>query len=129
MTTTELISIIINAALIPLIAWGIGELTAFLKTKANNEKLDKYFDMANDAVMTAVEEVMQTFVLTLKKEGKWDEETARQALEMAKIKAQEIMGAAVLKALPEIVGDLEAWLTSKIESATLSAKNAQGDNG
>ncbi len=125
MTTTDILSLIINAALVPLVAWAVSELTAFLKSKANNEALDKYFNMANDAVTTAVKEVMQTYVSTLKAAGKWDEEAAKEALRMAKMKAQEIMGAAALKALPEIVGDVEAWLTSKIEAATLEMKQAE----
>ena len=122
MTTQELITLLINAALIPLVAWGINELTSYLKAKANNEQLDKYFELANDAVITAVEEIMQVFVSAWKKNGTWTEEAAKDAFEMAKLKAQELMGATVLKALPEIVGDVEAWITSKIEAATRAAK-------
>jgi hypothetical protein len=88
MTTAEILSLIVNAALVPLLAWGVSELTAFLKSRANNEALNKYFDMANDAVVTAVKEVMQTYVSTLKKAGNWTEETAKEALRMAKLKAQ-----------------------------------------
>jgi hypothetical protein len=34
------------------------------------------------------------------------------------------MGVAALQALPQIVGDVEKWLTAKVEAATLELKNA-----
>ena len=114
MSLNEILSIavpaLITTVLIPFIATAISALTNFLKTKANNAKLDKYFDMANDAVTTAVAEVMQTFVSEMKKAGTWDKETAEKAFTMARTKAIEIMGAAALTVLPEIVGDVEAWI-------------------
>jgi arginine deiminase len=126
MTLSEILNIavpaLITTVLIPFIATAISALTEYLKTKANNAKLDKYFEMANDAVITAVAEVMQTFVSEMKKSGQWNEESAKKAFEMAKLRAIEIMGTAALKALPEVVGDVEAWLKSKIEAATLNQK-------
>jgi hypothetical protein len=126
MTTNEILNILVPAlittVLIPFIATAFSALTNFLKTKANNAKLDKYFDMANDAVTTAVAEVMQTFVSEMKKAGTWDKETAEKAFAMARTKAIEIMGAAALTVLPEIVGDVEAWIRAKIEAATLNTK-------
>jgi hypothetical protein len=124
MTTTDLITILVNAALIPVIAWGINKLFAYLDSKSKSVKLDKYLDMANDAVVTAVKETMQTFVLSLKNSGQWNEQTAKEALQMSVLKAQQIIGAAALQALPEVVGDLQVWLTSKVEAATLEIKNA-----
>jgi hypothetical protein len=126
MTTSEILNIavpaLITTVLIPFVATAISALTEYIKTRTKNAKLDKYFDRANDAVVTAVAEVLQTFVLTLKNSGEWSGENAGKAFEMAKLRAIEIMGAAALKALPEIVGDVEKWLTAKIEAATLAVK-------
>lgn len=94
----------------------------WIKSKTHNAALDKYTDRANDAIMTAVAETMQTFVTTMKNEGKWDAETAQKAFTLSLNRAKEIMGAAALKALPEVVGDVEAWITAKIEAATLDIK-------
>lgn len=125
MDINELVALLVNAAIIPLLAWTVTSLTAYLKQKANNDKLDKYFDLANDAVITAVGETMQTFVSEMKKSGDWNKEAAARALSMAKFKAQEIMGAAAYLALGKIVGDVDAWLTSKIEAATLAVKQSE----
>jgi hypothetical protein len=119
---------IVAPYLIPAVVAALGVVTKalwdWLKARTKNAALDKYMDRANDAVLTAVAETMQTFVSTMKNEGKWNNETAKKAFEMSLLRAKEIMGAAVLQALPEIVGDLEKWLTAKIEAATLSTKAA-----
>jgi predicted O-linked N-acetylglucosamine transferase (SPINDLY family) len=110
--------------IIPLLI-GIGNaIKNYVKTKTTNEKMQKYFDDAVDAVETAVIEVMQTFVTTMKKNGEWSEENAQKAFKMAKLRAIEIMGVAVLDALPEIVGDVESWITSKIEATTYTMKQS-----
>ncbi len=113
---------LLTAVLIPLLVAVGKAVSNYFKTRTKNETLQRYFDMANDAIVTAVAEVMQTFVTTMKNEGTWNKAAAEKAFELAKLKAQEIMGVAALQALPEIVGDVEAWLVSKIEAATLQTK-------
>jgi hypothetical protein len=122
MTTTDLIEILINALLLPLIAWGLSKLTSYLDSQTTNATFERYVKMAEDAVTTAVQETMQTFVLTVKKEGTWTEATAKLALKSATDRAKQIMGSTVLTFLPVVVGDVEAWITSKIEAATLLTK-------
>ena len=126
MNLSEIINLalptLLTAVIIPLIVAVGNAVSKYFKTRTKNETLQKYFDMANDAIVTAVAEVMQTFVTTMKNEGTWNKAAAEKAFELAKLKAQEIMGVAALQALPEIVGDVEAWLVSKIEAATLQTK-------
>ncbi len=101
----------------------LGALWNWIRTKTKNAALDKYMELANDAIITAVAETMQVFVTTIKNEGGWNDEAKAKAFEMAKIKAIEIMGAAAKQAIPQVVGDFEQWLTAKIEAATLEIKN------
>jgi hypothetical protein len=126
MTTSEILNLVlptlISAVFIPLIIAAGKAISTYFKTKTANEKLQAYFDAANNAVTTAVAETMQTFVSAMKTSGTWDQDAAKKALEMAKLKAQQIMGVAALQSLPEIVGDAEAWLTAKVEAATLALK-------
>lgn len=122
MDINEIVSLLLNAAIIPFVAWAVSAFTAYLKDKADNDRLNKYFDLANDAVVTAVSETMQTFVSEMKKSGEWNKDAAVRALGMAKLRAQEIMGAVAYMMLAEIVGDVDAWLTSKIEAAVLTVK-------
>lgn len=126
MSKAELIATLVSVVLIPLATWLVSTLTQYIKEKTADARLNKYYDIAADAVLTAVAEVMQTYVSTLKKEGKWTDETAAIALEMAKSKALDVMGAAAFKAIGEVVIDTEAWLTSKIEAAIRAERIAEG---
>lgn len=126
MNTSEILNLVIpsllTAVIIPLII-GLGNaIKNYVKAKTNSAKMEKYIDMANDAIITAVAEIMQTFVTTLKNNGEWNAENAKKAFGLAKFKAIEIMGAEIKTAIPEIVGDFDAWLTAKIEAATLELK-------
>lgn len=114
---------LLTAVVIPLLVAAGRAVSGYFKSKTKNERLQYYFDRANDAVVTAVAETMQTFVSSLKNSGEWNKEAAKKALELAKLKAQELMGVAALQALPEIVGDVEKWLTAKVEAATLEEKH------
>jgi hypothetical protein len=126
MSKAEIIATLVSIVLIPLATWLVDTLVKYLKEKTDNARLNKYYDIAADAVLTAVAEVMQTYVSTLKKEGKWTDETAAIALEMAKSKALDVMGAAAFRAIGEVVVDTEAWLTSKIEAAIRAERLAEG---
>jgi hypothetical protein len=112
--------------LIPAVIAALGVISKaawdWFKKKTKLVALDKYYNRANDAVLTAVAETMQTFVSVMKKEGKWDNDAMKKAFNLSMLRAKEIMGAAALEALPEVVGDLTAWLTAKIEAATLELK-------
>ena len=48
-----------------------------------NDQLVKYIDAATDAISKAVLTVNQTYVDSLKKQGKFDEEAAKTAKQMA----------------------------------------------
>lgn len=126
METTEIISIIVTVILIPLATWAITALTEYLKTKTENAKLDKLLDIAQHSITTAVKEIMQTYVSTLKKSGEWNEDSARMALELARQKAIDLMGVAAYKALQSLFDSaerqMEVWLTAQIEAATREEK-------
>ena len=130
METTEIISLVVTVVLVPLATWAISALTEYIKTKTENAKLDKLLDIAQDAITTAVQEVMQTYVSTLKKQGDWNADTQLIALEMAKQKAIDLMGVAAYKALGTLFDSAERqmqeWLTAKIEAATRAEKLKEG---
>ena len=63
-----ILTIVITSVLLPA-------LTAWLKSKTNNEKLKGMVDDISQTVRTCVDCCEQTTVATLKKSGKWDAET------------------------------------------------------
>jgi predicted PurR-regulated permease PerM len=103
------------AALVPLLISFLNQKTAELNQKIGNEKLNRYIDIAEDAVSTAVTSVFQTYVDTLKKQGKWNDATAEIAFTEARNKAIAIMGQAAKEALAQAYGDVNLWIDNKIE--------------
>lgn len=122
MNKIEIVELLVKILLIPLATWGVQALVSYLKANTKSRKFDKYYALANDAVIKAVKETMQTFVSGLKSAGEWTDETAKEAFNKAMDTALVIMGKTVRDTLPEIVGDAEKWLTASIEAATLSEK-------
>ena len=54
-----------------------------LKAKTNNETLKYVIDELNQTVVTGVDYIQQTFVEQLKKDGKFDSEKQKEALDKA----------------------------------------------
>lgn len=96
--------------------------TTQIEKEIDNETVSKYMDMAVDAVAQAVAFTAQTFVDSLKAEGKFTKEKQLEAFQKAKDKALEILGDTVVKALNEVYGDFDAWIETKIEQACRADK-------
>lgn len=122
MDYTEIISVVISSLILPLLTWAVAEFTKYISTKIKNEQAEKYINLATDAVYTAVQQTMQTYVSALKKSGEWNEETAQKAFEQAKLTAITVMGEEAKNTVVELTGDFDAWITAKIEAYTLQVK-------
>ena len=131
MGITAIIIVIIQAIIAPLLIWGITEGVKFLKIKAETivdtdirQKAQHYIDLASQAIQTAVAETQQTFVSTIKDTPAWSAATAQEALARARDRALEIMSASAQSGLQEAVGDVNKWITAKIEESVLNTKAA-----
>lgn len=122
MDWTDIIAAIAELILLPLLAWGLTELREYLKSRTKNDHVNKYLGLASDAVYSAVESTMQTFVNTAKKNGTWSKETAEEAFRAAKSTALLAMGVEAQKVVTEVAGDLDIWLESKIEAYVYEIK-------
>ncbi|MCX7842803.1 MAG: ribosomal-processing cysteine protease Prp, partial [Clostridia bacterium] len=95
-----------------------------LEEKINNQKVNKYLDIAEDAVCTAVTAVSQTYVNALKNNSQFDQTAQQAAFKMAKDKALVIMGTATQDVLKDLYNDFDAWLDSKIEYYVNTSKSS-----
>lgn len=118
----DTINIIFTAIVIPLLSTltvyvvtFIKAKTAELKSKTASDTLDRYIDIAEDAIETAVVSVTQTYAETLKKENKFDAAAQSKALAMARCKAIAIMGDTAKKALEQVYGDVNSWIDNNLE--------------
>lgn len=116
----NIISVIVTAVIIPVITLVGGKLVSWLNAKINNEKANAMLTAATNAVVNAVRSVLQTYVDTLKANGKFDESSQKIALIKAKKLALESMNEEVQKYIGTTYGNIDTWITTMIE-ATLNA--------
>ncbi len=121
--TMELIAQIFEVCIIPL----LGVLTAFFVKWVNaktaeiadtrkNETEKKYINMLNNTISDCVIATTQTYVDTLKKQGAFDAEAQKVAFTMTYEAVVKLLTDEATEYLNEAVGDLNLYITQKIES-------------
>lgn len=103
---------ILGVYLVYLITTKIREM----KEKSKNELTNKYLDMLNTTISNCVLATTQTYVEALKKEGKFDLEAQKIAFTKTYEAVMKILTDDAKKYLTNAVGDLETFVTSKIEA-------------
>jgi hypothetical protein len=128
--TNELLITLIQVVIIPAIPVLVTYLVKFLKAKADqatvkidNELIKIYLNEATDAVLQAVTYTAQTYVDSLKKQGKFDKEAQEQAFNTAKDVALKLLTEEAKRMITDLYGDLTVWLDTKIEQTVNEQKN------
>lgn len=98
--------------LVVLISTKINEI----KSKTKNETTKKYLDMLNDTITATVLATTQTYVEALKKEGKFDIEAQKKAFQQTYNCIMSTLTDEAKKYITEAIGDLETYVTNKIEA-------------
>lgn len=93
-----------------------------LKQKTNNEITAKYLDMLDVTIQNAVLATTQTYVDSLKKEGKFDAEAQKAAFKQTYDAVMHVLTADAVKYITAVVGDLETYVTNKIEADVKMSK-------
>lgn len=119
----ELLTQIMEVVVIPL----LGILTAYIVKLVNN-KLDeiaanrknelekKYLDMLSETITDCVIATTQTYVDTLKKKGEFTAEAQKEAFDQTYAAVMNILSEDAKECLTEAVGDLNLYITQKIEA-------------
>jgi len=89
--------------------------TAQVQAQTENEKAKQYLGEITDAVTTAVTATSQTYVDALKADNAFTKEAQLEALSKAKDTALSILSPAAAQFIVEVYGDLNNYLTAKIE--------------
>lgn len=128
-TLNELLMTIIQAVIIPAIPIVVAYLVKLLKakteqtaTKIINELVRHYLQEAIDSVLQAVTYVSQTYVDSLKKQGKFDAEAQKIAFNTAKDIALQLLTEDAKNLITDLYGDLTVWLDTKIEQTVKEQK-------
>lgn len=109
--------------LFPLLSIGVVYVIYFLnaktkelKDKTDNDLYDKYLDMLNSTITQCVIATTQTYVSSLKQQGKFDEEAQKTAFQKTYDNVMSILTAESKYYLQTALGDLEAYVNSRIEA-------------
>lgn len=129
MNWSELISNIFQVCLLPLLGILTRYLVAFIamkseemKQKTNNETAQKYLQMATDTITACVIATNQTYVESLKAQGKFDKEAQEVAFNKTLEAVLALMNEEVKEYITEVFGDLNTYLTTQIEAAVNGTK-------
>lgn len=87
-----------------------------LKQKKNDDTTRKYLDMLDDTIANAVLATTQTYVDSLKAQGKFDVEAQKIAFTKTYEAVMKVLTDDAVKYITSAVGDLEVYVTNKIES-------------
>ena len=114
---------IFELCIIPLLGIVTFYIVQFIKTKTeelnannSNEVLSKYIEMLSNTICECVIATNQTYVDSLKAQGKFDAEAQKKAFEMTYNSIINILTDEAKVYLTSIYGDLTAYITNMIEA-------------
>ena len=123
--TRELMNIIFSA--LGIIITGLASLlvakfTQWINEKIEDKKAARYLATINELAWKCVQEVYQTYVETLKKEGKFDKEAQEKALHNCLTTLKSQLKNEIWEYIKNNFGDIDTYLISLIESIIFSLK-------
>lgn len=125
----ELLAKLFEIAIFPLLAAATMYLVALIKakkqellSKTKNETTKKYIEMLDKTIVDCVLATNQTYVEALKKQGAFDAEAQKQAFTLTYEAVMAILTEDAQEYLSEAINDLNAYITTKIESGVVAAK-------
>ena len=95
-----------------------------LKNKTDNELAKKYLDLLNDTIANCVIATNQTYVEALKKENAFTADAQKAAFEKTYQAVIATLSEEAKKYQPEVEGDLQTYITQKIEASVNQNKAA-----
>ena len=91
-------------------------LSYMVNRSIKNDKLKSLVNRGEEFVKKSVAMVQQTFVDSLKKEGKFNKDAQREAFRMAYETWMEMASEEVKDAILEQTGNIDTWLNTMIEA-------------
>ena len=114
---------IIEVCLIPLLGVLVTYLVKYINTKSqeleastDNELAKKYISLLSSTITNCVIATNQTYVETLKKQGRFDAEAQKEAFNMTLNAVMALLTDEAKQYLSEIYGDLNTYITNQIEA-------------
>ena len=126
---TEILEILVKTVLIPAIPIVMGFAVNALKKWAEskvveieNANISSYLLEITEVISQAVISTTQTYVDSLKAQGKFDAEAQRVAFEMTKTTVLALLAEDAKEFIADMYGDMNLWLDTKIEQMVKETK-------
>lgn len=123
MDWNEIGNAVFQLVLLPLLGLALTYFKEWVNLKiqeaqaaSDNDTLDRYLGMLDQTVSDCVTETNQTYVKEMKDKNAFDVEAQKKAFKMTFDNVLKILGEDAIEYLKAAVGDLEALITSKIET-------------
>lgn len=120
---TEVLVSILSTLLLALLTFVGTKLTKLIDAKVKDTKGNSLLKEASNVILSAVRATFQTYVESLKKTGAFTSEAQLEALNKAKETILSQLSNEVKNYITENYGDLNAWITTQIESSINLLKN------
>lgn len=128
---TQIFEICIIPLLGILTAWICSFISAKIKEKeatTDNEVTKKYLEMLNDTIINCIQATNQTYVNSLKASCSFDAEAQKIAFEKTFNAIFAILSTDAIDYLTQAIGDLDTYVTEKIEAEIAQSKKKQGQD-
>ena len=129
MNWLEILEQIFQIVVIPLLGVGTLYLISLIKTKkmklleeVDSEIATKYINLLEQTIIDCVIATNQTYVNSLKEQGKFDAEAQKEAFQKTFNAVMTILTDDAKEYLALAIGDLEVYVTNKIESTVTQVK-------
>lgn len=116
---------VITAGLPILLGYGVSYLKAKRDEKLQNIDniyIENTLKEVTDIIFNTVDNVSQTYVDDLKKQGKFEVENQKEALEKALNQAKDLMNNDMTGLVIEKYNDLDGWIRNQIEAYIRATK-------
>lgn len=112
----SIISVVVTSVVLPLITLGGTRLIQLINQKIKDEKTRIILTGLSTIVERAVRSVTQTYVDSLKKSGKFDQEAQRIAFSLAKEEVLKELNQETKSFIETNYGNINDFVTTQIES-------------
>ena len=122
MTALQTIITVTVPLISALIVYGIKKATNWLKSKTENETVDTYLNRAYSMLEDIVVTTTETYVKSLKADGKFDIEEQQKAFEITKSAFEQVASEEIKNAIKTTVSDYDAWDKNTVEAIIANTK-------
>ena len=129
MTWLPILAQIFEVCVVPLLGVLVAYLVNYIKTKSTeltekskNETMDKYINMLAKTIEDCVVATNQTYVSSLKKDNLFTAEAQKEAFQKTYDAVMNVLTDDAKEYLSEAYGDLNTYITQKIEAEVAFSK-------